>query len=440
MSLDTLFTEAAEAGGPPRFTEDDIERRVGVRRRRRRGLLTGGAALVVVGLAAGGAILAARGGSGADDVPATTVAEIPAVDASRGALMGEWEVVVPPEGISSVYEPASVIFGADGRFQFHVCNSGDGAWTVVEGVLVLGVEGREDRACGEQGAWSMRVDEALDTGVPTLYEDGLLRIVGQDVTFDLVRADDPTPADPGEPRVTADRPLPMTDEDLAGTWYVSSSPSSTLTFEEDGELRVDDCGAGTASWSTQDGTLSVRDLVTEDVDCGFGDRIRLDTAVLGQSTLTAQGLLVFQRSGGAAVLHRDPPLVDPAAVPLTAEQFLANAFGAMGVEACCAEPSHGSDVATSGFVHEGVPVSVVAGPVGQVDGFIPYTGVEAVLDSQATLSQADGRVIVGFACGDLVVALGPSTVDYPDDIAVIVDAAGRLIDALPCDAQPVGLP
>ncbi len=440
MSLDTLFTEAAEAGGPPRFTEDDIERRVGVRRRRRRGLLTGGAALVVVGLAAGGAFLAARGGSGVDDVSATTVVEIPVVEPSRGALVGEWEVLVPPEGASSVDEPASVTFGADGRFQFHICNSGDGAWTAVDGVLALGVEGREDRACGEQGAWSMLADETIDTGVPTLYDDGLLRIVGEEVTVDLVRVDDPTPADLATPRATADRPLPMTDEDLAGTWYVSSSPSSTLTFEEDGELRVDDCGAGTASWSTQDGILSVRDLVTEDVDCDFGNRIRLDTAVLGRSTLTAQGLLVFQRSGGAVVLRRDPPPVDPAAVPLTAEQFLADAFGAMGVEACCGEPSPSSDVASSGFVHEGVPVSVVAGPVGQVDGFIPYTGVEAVLDSRATFSQADGWVMVGFACDDLVVALSPSAADYPDDISVIVDAAGRLIDALPCDARPVGLP
>ncbi len=120
--------------------------------------------------------------------------------------------------------------------------------------------------------------------------------------------------------------------------------------------------------------------------------------------------------------------------------LLADAFAAMGVEACCGEPSHGSPVATSGFVHEGVNVPVTAGPGGSIYGYVRFAGIEAVLDQRASLSQADGLVIVGFECGDLVVALSPVDVLYPVDTPVLLAAAERLIDAVPCEARPTGLP
>jgi hypothetical protein len=78
--------------------------------------------------------------------------------------------------------------------------------------------------------------------------------------------------------------------------------------------------------------------------------------------------------------------------------------------------------------------------VGTVDGFIPFASMEAVLEGRATFSQADGALMVGFACGDDVVSLSPYAPDFGGDSAILVAAAERLIEALPCEAQAVGSP
>ncbi|HYF46233.1 MAG TPA: hypothetical protein VD926_08495, partial [Acidimicrobiales bacterium] len=180
MSLDALFTEAAEAGGPPRFTEDDIALRVDARRARRRRIVAVGAALVVLGGGAFGLVAANRGGS---ESPADPIGPpeggISAIAPTPQVLAGDWSSVPPGRG--------SFRFQVDGRVEFGNCNRFYGRRFEIGGDLVLGSAGGTEMGCGGADG---ELDRLLQTAPLTLYEDGLLRVGGHDQVIDFVRDDD----------------------------------------------------------------------------------------------------------------------------------------------------------------------------------------------------------------------------------------------------------
>jgi hypothetical protein len=286
MSLDTLFTEAAEAGGPPRFTEHDIAHRVTVRRVRRRRIATAGAALVVVAGVALGLAAATRGGS--DDPPVQPVPgdEIPAVPITEQALLGEWRVVVP-DG-SSLDVDTVLTFGTDGVFSFRGCSVGNGAYVVMDGELVRTGASTPRAGCAGDGAWATGLDGSLAAGIATFYEDGLLRLSNPlTPPVDLVRADDSTPPDTETPRAEAATIVPVSDNNqVAGSWTVAGASGASLTLDADGTYQFSDCAEGNGTWRAEYGvTILSQPTMTLEPPCLPSDRPEL-VAALGDGAVT----------------------------------------------------------------------------------------------------------------------------------------------------------
>lgn len=254
MSVDVLFTEAAEAGGPPRFTEDDVERRVGTRRRRRRALA--GTAAVAVVLFAGGLAVSLANRETPDEVVAGPAGEVRIVPFDEAALVGEWVALDPTDQIDG---EVTVAFRADGTYTQTGCNGASGQWLINRGHLTIGGGPTPSRAC--PGTGLQAVDSTFASGVPTLYSDGLLHFATDSFALDFVRTDAAPPADPTAPRPPAPTPTPTDMATVAGLWVVADvEPDGTpidgsLQLDADGDTLFDGCGQDPGRWSVEAGRV-----------------------------------------------------------------------------------------------------------------------------------------------------------------------------------------
>jgi len=241
MSLDTLFTDAAEAGGPPRFTEDDIGRRVSTRRRRRRSALTVAAVAVVLAGGAAGLALARQGGD------EETVAAHPApeeVPITAEALIGRWVEAgsTEPDGPATWLE-----FAPDGQARAEGCGHGTGPWAASNGELRLRLSRSTRELCSPH--------DIAYRGPATLFDDGTLRFEyapGEP----SIRPDDPRMVELR--RVDAIGTTPERDQ-LVGTW--SAGPSVQIEFTGGFIGLVDGCTSG--RWSLEGDALSVDPVETD---------------------------------------------------------------------------------------------------------------------------------------------------------------------------------
>lgn len=169
-----------------------------------------------------------------------------------------------------------------------------------------------------------------------------------------------------------------------------------------------------------------------DVDAGVAG----DAAVAGPHTLVAYGIDLeeFERVARGLIY------ADLARVMNEREILLTGAFAEMGVDACCGEPSHGSDTAVTGFVWDGYDVSVYVGPRSSAEtgdttvaGSVPIgnTGAAVVEPSEAGFG-------LRFACGESSYWVGSQIDAVPEQ--VVVGAAEALAATLACNPEPAPAP
>jgi heat shock protein HslJ len=331
MSLDVLFTEAAESGGPPRFDDTDVRARVQRRRRTRRRVTSGVAVLVVLAGGALGLALAAHSGNGVDPDAAGPVTDpapagIQAVPITEEAIVGRWVPIVPP-GVDGVGPDASLVIRAGGTYGSTVCNSSSGSWAVAGGRIAFGHGPSTRVMCGSPGSWLSVADGPH--GLPTLYADGLLRF-GEEVPVDFVRADAAFRPDPDAPRATPIELLDVTEDGLVGRWDGVEADSS-LELHDDRTMTFTDCGTAETTWS-----YDVRELANG-VRGGGGlvvdDRQALADAACGvastgflQPILTADDWLVLSNRMRPMFFQREGAEVDPA-VSLTGTRWVEEVDG-----------------------------------------------------------------------------------------------------------------
>jgi hypothetical protein len=299
MSLDTLFTEAADAGGPPTFDEDDIARRVQVRHRRRRRVATVGAALVVLAGAGAGLALAAAGGS--DDVQTTEPPPIdqgiPTVPVTADALVGTW-VPVPADEPGT--PPRRLHIDADGTFTSDSCNTSFGYWGVGSGLAYLHLEVSTLQLCGSTD----RLTHA--SGVPTLYADGLLRF-GDGDGFRRAGVEDVP--DPDARRAPATTVVPLAEDELVGSW-TELDGQARVTFADDGIADFSDCGSVATSWEVPPPREVNGMTLAEDLRWGHRRAVvesmcgATVTGWLGPTVLTDDGVLIMSAQHRTIFFHR----------------------------------------------------------------------------------------------------------------------------------------
>jgi hypothetical protein len=400
MSVDVLFAEAAESGGPPHFTEDEVEHRVDQRRRRRRGLMGAGALAVVLAGGALGLRLASQ--DPADEVTAGPT-DVALTDT-------RWVATGPELALYSVVP--WIDFREDGTFTIAAaCGRNVGAWDRRGDELTFRLTEDEELPCPLRYE---PVEDAIGSIESGRVVDGEIRIDGYDrVAFR--RLDDwSAPA----------------EEDLVDDWY--SPAGGALELEENGEAWLV-CHWGT--WSVDGSTFHLTRVENpSNLGCGsFRDQFLRPFAYDGATIGLDRGTMVLSSEDQVMVLRRTLP-------PETAEsvaRYLSDSFSLEG--GCCG----GAAAVGTGFIQDDVEVSVSAGWRGQRDGAIRDAAIETVLDGHATFSQAprpDGRwVMVGFACEDVVVAVS-SQAPGTGVRAAVTNAAAALINALPCEARPAGPP
>lgn len=297
MSLDTLLRDAAESGGPPAFDESDVASRVRARHRRRRGALAVGAVVVVVACGAAGLAVAARGGDqGSVDERVPVDEGIPVVPITTDALVGAW-VPILPDGVE-VRPNARLRIAADGTYGADLCNLVTGYWGAGEGLAALSVDFSTLAFCGA-------VPDG-ESGIPTLYADGLLRWGD----LDFRRADAEVVPDPAARRAPSIPFALPTEDDLVGEW-TERGGDARVAFAEDGSVTFADCGEVTTTWMVPpsrevDGATLVEDVQWGDeralLDAFCGDHTTGDR--IGFPLLTEDGVLVLPAPGRVIFLRR----------------------------------------------------------------------------------------------------------------------------------------
>jgi hypothetical protein len=428
MSLDVLLTEAAESGGPPRFTEDDIERRVAKRHQRRRRAATGLAVLAVLAGCGLGLLVASRDrGADAPTEPGAPIGSVPITDDS---LLGGWRAA-GPEGDASFPIPEQLRFEPDGTYSFTGgCNVTGGRWDVFAGELTLLPGGGTLMICGTTTSRPMVLDDVMTFGVATFYEDGLLRVATADATFDYFREDAETPPDPDAPRADAARPVTFTDEAMIGGWAVAGTDGGrpALTFTADGRFRWDDCSQGEGAWGTADGRLQLQNIVVTAANpCPpLPDRPHVGDTLGGSfRTLTTEGNLVLLGGSGAVVLRVDRSISENGPA-----QSLRDAYVDMGVEPCCRE--NGDGLTRRGFVWAGHEVGVEALLIPDAPGQLFLDEPTGELDGRVVSGQSDRGTELAFDCGGYRFGMYSWDETIPDD--ALLDAGAALLAVLPCQA------